>query len=289
MPPIDPNLAAAATIGGAVFGAISAYNSFRQVAELKEINSKLDKVIGLQLQTLEAIKALGIQFRADLEQAFVRDLNLELKAYQQSFVTLTSVLKERQGGVHFPTGGPDYRRRLEDLMFKVQDFTNKLALYGPATYQALLVNAALLESMFKVARVDTTYRRAFHEQRMIDYKEFESHFVGVNDNLRESNKAIFEQTAGLHRSGSMHPDWGVMIWEIQGNPVDGFQERLFQGTQTNLPPFRPLSNHPEASNYLSAQNTYRQAAYQGEAIQKTVFPLFASMKTSTTKLLAAYT
>jgi hypothetical protein len=55
IPPIDPNLVAAANVGSAAFGAISAVNSFRQVSELKAINAKLDTIIELQHLTIKAV------------------------------------------------------------------------------------------------------------------------------------------------------------------------------------------------------------------------------------------
>lgn len=69
------DIAATAGVGSGVFGAISAYNGFGQTAELKEINAKLNRVIGLQLETLQATKDLGIQIRQDLEVTLVISLN----------------------------------------------------------------------------------------------------------------------------------------------------------------------------------------------------------------------
>ena len=298
MPPIPPNLVAAANVGSAVFGAISAYNSFRQLAELRDINSKLDRVIGLQLETLQAIKNLGIQFRQDLEAAFIRDLDLELKANQQSFAALTSVLQETRRGLRFPTGGPNYAQRLEDLMFKTQDFTNKLALYGPATYQALVVNVALVETMFKIAGVDLAYRVAFHEQRIVDYAAFRGHYSSIHSGLSASNTELYAANSGESIRLYSFPDpnsvdFRLVVFEARGNPADSYQARqlLCTGQRCGeVQPWRDIDSTPyrNRERLITARDTYRATAFKVATIEQSIFPLFDTATVSSSKLIAVY-
>lgn len=292
LPDLDPRLVDAATVGGAVFGAISAYNSFRQVDELKSINSKLDTVIDLQLKTLQAIKDLGVQFRIDLEQAFIRDIDFELRGYQQSFDTLISVMKETDSGIEFPTGGPDYGRRLQDLMFTTQDLVNKLSQYGPATYQGLLANVALVEAMFKVAGIDQAYRRKFHLQRLADYERFDGAIRPVRDEADRSIKKLMDTmsySAPARFQRMENTIW--IVYEILGNPRDGFQCRVLRFGDQTWPDakFVPMpADFPIAPQYAPAMNQYRAGATKVANLDEGVLKLLDQAKIATGKLVKIY-
>lgn len=292
LPGIDPKLVDAATVGGAVFGAISAYNSFRQVDELKRINSKLDTVIDLQLKTLQAIKDLGVQFRADLEHAFIRDIDFELRGYRQSFDTLVAVMKETATGIEFPTGGPDYAGRLQDLMFKTQDLVNKLSQYGTATYQGLLANVALVESMFKVARIDHAYRRTFHTQRLADYDRFQVSVRSVRDPIDASNKRMMSDYS--FPSATRFQRYENTLWivyEVRGNPHDGFESRVIRFGDSAWPdaPFVPMpADFPVNPKFNQVMHEYRAGVTKVANLDSGVLKLLDDARDSTVRLVQMY-
>lgn len=293
LPTIDPNLVAAATVGSAAFGAISAINSFRQVSELKAINAKLDKIIDLQVLTIKAIKDLGIQFRIDLEDAFIKDVELELKSCHQSFKTLTDVMIERDEGILFPSGGPDYQQRLESLMWKTQDLTNKLAGYGHPTHQALFASMIILDSMFKVARVDRRYRIAYLNQRAADISGFEQTFLRHQQSIIKENDLLWTKEAitGIKDIDTGHnSDPNAPYFQVRGNPRDGFEMRGWIRTSQPAPDFVRVSDlpKPQENHWFQIQTHFRQNASNAEGMKVGVLALITNVKTSTSDLIKIY-
>ncbi len=188
-----PNMVSAATVGGGIFGGISSINSFRQVSELKEINGKLDTVISLQYQTLKELRAMGIQFRIDLTEESMINVQRALEARHLSFKQLTGVFEVKNGIVAVRAsqpGEPNYKKRLEDLMWGVQDYSNELSLFGPGGHMALYSSISLLDTIFKVGQVDNTVRLSFLRTRKKDIEKFLEEFNRRADVLEKRNKNI---------------------------------------------------------------------------------------------------
>jgi hypothetical protein len=227
-PTIDPRLVAAATVASFVASALTTANSYRQVALLKEISQKLDRVIDLQIQTINEIRALGVQFRADLTSAFISDLEAGLRAGNASFFVLCGALAETQNGLQFPRDGVNYEKRHQDLMFRMEDDGHKLAQYGPATYQALIANTALLECMFDVGRVDVNFRRSFHRQRAAELSKFYSAIKADRDAFVAETEKYFTENTVEFETPRYLPTPDAQIREvpfayIRGNPRDGYR------------------------------------------------------------------
>ena len=285
-PEIPPELVAGATVASAIFGGISAINSFRQVSELKEINQKLDKIIALQYEILKAIKDLSIQFRIDLEKAFIKDIELELKAYQQSFVTLTDVMIQRGNRIIFPRNGPDYQARLEDLMWKVQDLSNKLKGYGPVTHYALFTSIGLLETMFKVANVDFKYRQSFLKQNLITVLEFETYFKNKSDELLNQSTEFYNKNKIDGIKSIVGGQFGLdyPFTEIKGNPKDGFHSRTWVREKQEKPEFRPVIKGP----YYDIQVQYNEMVSRHIKFKDGVIPIFDIISKELNKLILLY-
>lgn len=183
-----PEIATGFTIIGGAGSALSAINSFRQVGELKDINRKMSTMIELQHKTLSAIIQLGIKFEADLENAFIKHVEVELKSNLNHFVDLCSALNEN---LEFPSSGYNYNERLAELTQRTEILTGMLTEYGAGAYQTMFVSCCMVDCMFKLLNVDMNHRSSFFEQNLGVADDYNSKFRNyLNGLIKTKNDAV---------------------------------------------------------------------------------------------------
>jgi hypothetical protein len=165
-----------------------------------------------------------------------------------------------------------------------------LAGYGHPTHQALFASMAVLDSMFKVARVDYKYRVSYLAQRAIDIANFQAAFEGHQRALSESNAALYaaEAISGVRGIPSGPPGMGYPYAEVRGNPRDGFEWRAWIRESQPVPPFRPVSEHPVSNRWLQIQNEFRSNETKIEGMKQGVLTFVENVRASTNNLIALY-
>lgn len=300
VPLIDPTIVAAAQVGSAVFGAISAANSFRQVAELKEINKNLKVMISLQKKTLLAIKDLGIKFERDLERAFIRDTENELNAYFQTYNTISNALVETSDGLKFPDDGPNYKDALEDIMWKSITLTNKLAEYGTIAYNGVVAGIGIVESMFKIINLSHASRRSFLEDKLPLFKETSIFFDNENKLIKTKQSEVFSNNS-YTEDNFLIVDYGAPYprFKLKGNPKEGYHACFIgSGTTQCVGEWNPVNMNSEqvcknpkfseTCRLVNAHKNYIKLDISKDNLTNVIIPSILDFTSSTQKIILMY-
>jgi len=289
---IPPVLVAGATIASAIFGGISAINSFKRINNLKLINKKLTEIINLQYAILKAIKDLGVQFKIDLERAFIKDIELELRAYQLSFENLIDILIEKDGRLVFPVSTINYQSRLENLIWKSQDLSNKLSGYGPVTHYAFFASISFIDVMFKIANLDYEYRVSYFNQKKVKIQEFQRHFEDKSKQLNTKLTKL-QETGEIDGSKIVYrgPTVYYPMVEMRGNIIEGYECRGWIPAEQRVPAFisaQKFERIPAVKKYLNNAKKYHETIEIKDIMDNQVLSIFPIILKETSALISTY-